>query len=225
MDQPVQAKRYCGLGNHELTAPYTTIEDSSMFKFAKRLNVEMRPSTLICGNCLELLKKVYKTKVKNAVRHRNQRQKTSGNSISDVSSSQKAGTSSESSQSQSLMHAPGPESNVNMRKRRVDEEPSSTTTTTIDPRGHTASTSAAALALASLKAAAQQQQQQQHPPPTVAELMSQSSVTSTDDDEPLLSLNAVNGTRLPHIQPIPKRRQIQLTGPHLDIYLAGTTGG
>ncbi|XP_068155236.1 uncharacterized protein [Drosophila tropicalis] len=224
MDQPVQAKRYCGLGNHELTAPYTTIEDSSTLKFAKRFNVEMRPSTLICSNCLEALKKVYKTKVRNAIRHLEQRKKTSGNSISDVSSSQKAGTSSETSQSQSLMRPPGPESNVNMRKRRVDEEPSSTTTTTIDPRGHTASTSAAALALASLKAAGQQQQQQR-PPPTVAELMSQSSVTDTDDDEPLLSLNAVNGTRLPHIQPIPKRRQIQLTGPHLDLYLAGTTGG
>ncbi|XP_036326619.1 uncharacterized protein LOC118739423 [Rhagoletis pomonella] len=53
---------------------------------------------------------------------------------------------------------------------------------------------------------------------------------STDDDDDnddfTPSLNALNGTRLPHVQPIPKRRQFQHVIPTVqDIYMQGITGG
>ncbi|XP_054733595.1 uncharacterized protein LOC129241355 [Anastrepha obliqua] len=53
-----------------------------------------------------------------------------------------------------------------------------------------------------------------------------SASTTTDDEDFMPSLNAMNGTRLPHVQPIPRRRQFQHAIPTVqDIYMQGITGG
>ncbi|XP_037951853.1 uncharacterized protein LOC119682474 [Teleopsis dalmanni] len=47
-----------------------------------------------------------------------------------------------------------------------------------------------------------------------------------DTDDSSLSLNALNGTRRPDYQPIPRRREIQHRDPNIqNIYLSGITGG
>ncbi|XP_068150913.1 uncharacterized protein [Drosophila tropicalis] len=157
-----QAKLFCGLGNHYLQEPHKTIKDPHLLQFAKKLNDELRSTTLICGNCLDVLQSAYTTKLRNAIRHQKRRLAAQCATISDVSSSQ-----SSSSSDRPTTSAPA----AAKRKRKGDDD------------------------------------------------------NSSSSDDSMLSLNAVNGTRLPNIQPIPKRRQVNRSGFESEIYLAGTTGG
>ncbi|XP_011179451.2 uncharacterized protein LOC105210296 [Zeugodacus cucurbitae] len=61
----------------------------------------------------------------------------------------------------------------------------------------------------------------------ISQVSANTSTTSDEDfDDYQPSLNALNGTRLPHIQPIPKRRHFQHAIPTVqDIYMQGITGG
>lgn len=185
-------RRYCGLGDHFLNPPYKTIQDEKMRNFAKKLNPELRSTTLICGVCYETLRQIFRVKLRNAVEHKKRKLALGNtNSVSDISSSQQP-----SSQSSSR----------NLPAYAASSIVSSTSTTSSSED----STSSSA--------------KRRRVEPDSAQAPHSTNID--DDDEPLLSLNAVNGTRLPNIQPIPRRRQfVTLNKTAMDIYLAGTTGG
>lgn len=187
-------RRYCGLGDHFLNPPYKTIQDEKMRNFAKKLNPELRSTTLICGVCYETLRQIFRVKLRNAVEHKKRKLALGNtNSVSDISSSQQP-----SSQSSSR----------NLPAYAASSIVSSTSTTTSSED----STSSSA--------------KRRRVEPDSAQAPHSTNTDDADDDEPLLSLNAVNGTRLPNVQPIPRRRQfVTLNKTAMDIYLAGTTGG
>ncbi|XP_034473614.1 uncharacterized protein LOC117781015 [Drosophila innubila] len=173
---PSSGHRYCGLGKHHLREPHKTVKHESMLRFARKINPELRKSTLICGACFNSLKTIHQVKLKRAIKL--QKAVVQANSVSDVSSSQPQ------SQSLSIISAPSTTSSSSTSLTTVNE----VTSTSTAKRKRTES--------------------------------------PDDDDDYMLSLNAVNGTRLPHIQPIPKRRPtVHLNKTAMDIYLAGTTGG
>ncbi|XP_067612827.1 uncharacterized protein [Eurosta solidaginis] len=63
---------------------------------------------------------------------------------------------------------------------------------------------------------------------TIPQLLVVANVQGHNDDneDDMPSPNALNGTRMPHVQPIPRRRQFQHAVPTaLDIYMQGITGG
>ncbi|KAH8333906.1 hypothetical protein KR059_004426 [Drosophila kikkawai] len=149
--QPQVSLRNCGLSPHLLKTPSRKIQDPGLWKFAKRINSEIRLGALVCLGCYKPLKELYVNKMANARKHQEEREARQ-NSISDVSS---------------VGNQTGGDASVPSTYLSDDDDPNSN-----------------------------------------------------------LSLNAVNGTRLPHIQPIPRRRQFLVPNKKvMDIYLAGTTGG
>ncbi|SPP76187.1 uncharacterized protein LOC117579313 [Drosophila guanche] len=191
-------RRYCGMGNHLLRKPNTIIRETKMLRFARYINPELRVDTPICLDCFKILERLYRSKVSHALRHK---KKNQAESISDVSSSQRQDLTS-------------------------FLDPSSTTSIPTIRRRVTTSASASSSSennMPTTSAAAAEKRKRPNPPPAA-----QNTSIVSDDDDPNsnLSLNAVNGTRLPHIQPIPKRRQtVHLNKTAMEIYLAGTTGG
>jgi len=218
-DTPQKVKRYCGLGNHVLRQPHYTVKDQKIVNFAKHINREFRSTTVICGVCLDALKDLYARKMKRAIQLHRDKKKSQIVSFSDVSSSQpmsqnsaSAGSSTSAQQSRADLQTAQqlPSSELSTSVSAISGNFSALSSTTED---EAPTTSAAA------RSKAQQ-------PTSTSSGAKRPRRSDDDDDDAMLSLNAVNGTRLPHIQPIPKRRPtVFLNQNVMDIYLAGTTGG
>ncbi|EDV39945.2 uncharacterized protein Dana_GF10272 [Drosophila ananassae] len=232
-ETPAKGKQvYCGLGNHKLQTPNKALRNRVLLSFAKKINPEIREGTLLCLKCYIGLEKIFHNKLRSKRQHEVKKNAT-GSSISDVSNSQSIQTSSSEGSSTAAVRAiaqqvitgssessvvavpsPSPESS------RSSDRP--TTSAAAAARRKRKSDEQAAAARRKRKsdeqAAAGNTSKRSRPPPDPTD--------SDDDPNSNLSLNAVNGTRLPHIQPIPKRRPtIILNKAVMDIYLAGTTGG
>ncbi|XP_016951352.1 uncharacterized protein LOC108025390 [Drosophila biarmipes] len=198
--------RMCGLGNHRLRTPYRVIKNPHLIKFGRHINSELRSQPL-CLSCYKDLIRLYNFKNSNAKRHLEERKRDA--SISTLTGSQASEATFGSSTGVSTLTA----SEDGAPTRRISGEEGPNPRDSSEDEGPTTSAAAAA-----------KRAKRQLP----AASSSESASLSDDDDDPNsnLSLNAVNGSRLPHIQPIPKRRQfIHLNKEAMDIYLAGTTGG
>ncbi|XP_016967115.1 uncharacterized protein LOC108035876 [Drosophila biarmipes] len=222
-EKPQTETRFCALGSHRLRTPFRTISNETLRNFARLLNNDFNSESLICKNCYSELFKLYMKKVSNAKRHKLQKM---ADTVSDISS-QQADSSSEQS---GITPAPLGRTLLPFNLSSVMETSAHTSAIgTVGVRQNLSQTSDD-LPTTSAAAAKKRQRSERNddmaPPPR----RPRSEQSSQDDDDYApnsnLSLNAVNGTRLPHIQPIPRRRPtVHLNKEAMDIYLQGTTGG
>ncbi|XP_041449793.1 flocculation protein FLO11-like [Drosophila obscura] len=207
-------RRYCGMGNHMLREPHTRVSDRKVLHFGQKINSELRPDTPLCKTCYDKLEEIYKYKAYNAREH--QRRKQAESQRQDVTNpSDNSSTTSTSvprrlATATAAIRRPTPvpvvttisEDNMPTFSAAAAEKRKRSNTPPAAPEKRKRSNPPTAAA---------EKRKRSNPPPA-AQHVTQSSQSSyvSDDDDPNsnLSLNAVNRTRLPHIQPIPKRRQV-----------------
>ncbi|XP_017052792.1 uncharacterized protein LOC108095963 isoform X1 [Drosophila ficusphila] len=224
---PHEERRICGLGNHTLKTPYRIIRNPYLLKFGRMINSELQSQPL-CLNCYNQLLRMYNIKNNNARRHQAARAAhiTSDSTVGSVQISDESAR--ESTSNGPAMANASTVSSIQMSGESARESTSNgpamanaSTVSSIQMSGESAGASSSDGPTTSAAAAARRARR--------ALLAQQSSDRLVSDDEDAnsnLSLNAVNGARLPHIQPIPRRRSfVHLNKEAMDIYLAGTTGG
>ncbi|XP_052844621.1 uncharacterized protein LOC128257589 [Drosophila gunungcola] len=221
--------RFCGLGTHKLRTPYRKLTNPYLLRFAKKLSSELIEGSLLCRSCYSSLVRLYNVKNDHAKQHALNRE---AESISDASSSQRVNSSQDSGSAVSVIPAGRSKSTL---PECIDQPLIRSDTSSENPTADLSISSSDDRPTTSAAAAKKRQRQAEktHKAPSPKRprpvLVSPSTDTSISDDYDAnsnLSLNAVNGTRLPHIQPIPKRRQVVHPNKKaMDIYLAGTTGG
>ncbi|XP_043649025.1 uncharacterized protein LOC122617291 [Drosophila teissieri] len=215
-------RRFCAIGNHTLRRPFRKLNNMYLVRFAWRLNSELRVGQLICCKCYTHLVRLYRKKNDNAKLHKMSRDNAA--SISDA-------TGSQLSQPSVITTVPAaPESQHSSQSSDFGDSYSQSVVTADGVLGSGENSSHESDNVPTTSAAAITKRQHARTNYTAKPTRRISLALTTPDSDDYdpnsnLSLNAVNGTRLPHIQPIPKRRPTTLAQPFMDIYLQGTTGG
>ncbi|KAH8262324.1 hypothetical protein KR038_004689, partial [Drosophila bunnanda] len=205
LEMPPGPRMRCAIAPHRLKHPNRILNNPHLFKLALLINSEIRIGAPMCTDCYESLKKLYLMKMTNARKHRKRREasKNSISETSDIVMEPSANIICEAIGSQEMSLAEPPSNLSIVTPPQTSRMP----TITVSSPSQGSSNSKDDRAISNTAA---------------------NTSYDSDDDGPNsnLSLNAVNGTRLPHIQPIPKRRQFYTGNKKaMDIYLAGTTGG
>ncbi|XP_067633387.1 uncharacterized protein [Eurosta solidaginis] len=185
--------------NHKLQQPVTYIKNQHLVEFVRKRRIDYRSEDPVCKKCAEELERIYLIKLARA-KEKKREQAERSVEVSSVTDPDETHPPRPLTKSTSSTTASGTSAGNETQQLNTSES-------TLDEGPSTSAAAAVA------RKSREQALKRRH-------------VVADDDDDYVPSPNVTNGTRLPHIQPIPKRRRFVHANPDvLNIYMAGLTGG